>query len=57
MIMPVLCTLVLIHISLNYWTNYHSYEIILEWELFIELEFKFMFDAHPLLQKKTFILT
>ena len=30
----------LIHVSTSYWRLYHSFEIIIEWELSISLEFK-----------------
>jgi len=40
----------LIHISQSYWTIYHSFEIILEWELSIALELKFNVLCNPLLQ-------
>ena len=40
----------LIHISPSYQTVYRSFEIILEWVLFIVLELNPMFYANPLFQ-------
>jgi len=41
----------LIHISPSYWTIYRSFEIIIERELSIGLQFKYNVLKNPLLQK------
>jgi len=46
------CVHRLIHISPSYWTFYRSFEIILEWELSIGLQFKFNVLCKSIASKK-----